>query len=79
MADILAMYSKSNYTTPVPKMDNKKDYVQENYTRMGPVKLNMASKGDQVAKLYSAKPKPVPARMDNTADYVLRNYLKLKK
>lgn len=79
MADILAMYNKSNYNAPLPKMNNQKDYVQENYTRMGPVKLSMASKGDQVAKLYSAKPKPVPPKMDNKADYVLNNYLKLKK
>lgn len=78
MANILDLYNKSSYTAPPVKMDNKRDYVQENYTRMGPVKLSKASVGDQVAKLYSAKPKPVPPKMDNKADYVLNNYLKLK-
>lgn len=79
MANILDLYKKSDYTAPLPKMDNKKDYVQQNYTRMGPVQLIQASKGDKVAALYANAPKPIPAKMDNKADYVLNNYLKLKK
>jgi len=69
----MAIFKKPTIT----RMDNTRDYVQENYLRMGEVKLKLVDKGDRISELYKKmKPISIP-KVDNTRDYVQENYLKM--
>lgn len=76
MATIEQLYKSNTFKRPViTRMNNNKDYVQEQYMRMGEVRLKMMDNTrDYVRERYSRMaPIRIP-KVDNTTDRLLNLY-----